>query len=449
MSLKEYRLGQFLGKGSFGTVYKAVRIADSREYALKTLDIQSMSQKEREDAVNECRILASVSHPNIIAYKHAFIENDKLAIVTDLATSGDLLGLIKKFKSRRQFFSEDTVWSFFIQICLGLKALHDRNILHRDLKSANIFLDGEHVVKIGDLGVAKLLKTEDQLAKTSIGTPYYLSPEIWRNRPYNSKSDVWSLGCLLYEMITFRHPFTANDIRSLSNRVLAGKYEAISPRFSKDLRDVVDSMIIVDPHRRPTIDELLQHPAVQLRMHLVPKELEAKQKPQPAVVPTIKVPRNLRVQKIKLPGPQFQRTPVRLPNITARPEDMRNERTIAKKPVLVEEKENSPVSVTPLNVNRIAPPSTQVPSSQRNKFPAMNTSPGRMERIERMRRLGVYRPFGQGMGVANALGQLKTPSLSPPERVNVAPKPTDLRGKVFPYDYLKQPHHGRFLHNRV
>ncbi|KAL0216416.1 hypothetical protein P9112_008600 [Eukaryota sp. TZLM1-RC] len=426
MSLRDFKIVRFIGKGSFGCVYRALRHADGKEYAIKEVDIQSMSQREREDTVNEVRILASVSHPNIIAYKHAFIENDKLNIVTDYARSGDLLGLIKKYKTRRQYFQEDLIWSFFIQICLGLKCLHDRNILHRDLKSANIFLDGDNMVKIGDLGVAKLLKADDALAKTSIGTPYYLSPEIWRNRPYNAKSDMWSLGCLLYEILTFRHPFVANDIRSLSNRVLSGKYEPVPPRWSRDIRDIVGSMLNVDPNKRPTIDDLLQLPTLQLRMHLVPKDVGSSTSPPKSVVPTIKVPRNLRVQKIKLPAPQFQpsRTPLRLPHLSMKVEEgnIKVGSVERKKGSIDGDKENPPPNT----------PTVPLPKSKDSRFaprkplPALNTSPGRMERIERIRRLGVHRPnyhhhHHHGYGVAAAVhGNYKG----------------HVRPKVFPHDYV-------------
>ena len=137
--------------------------------------------------MNEIRILASFRHPNITKYKEAFIENDKLCIVTELVDGGDLLQLIKKRKSSRSYLPEETIWSFFIQICLGLQYLHSKSVLHRDIKSANVFLTHDGLAKIGDLGVAKLLKAPDAMSVTAIGTPYYLSPEIWSNRPYNSK----------------------------------------------------------------------------------------------------------------------------------------------------------------------------------------------------------------------------------------------------------------------
>ena len=107
-----------------------------------------------------------------------------------------------------RLLKEDVIWKLFIKICIGLGYLHKKKVLHRDLKSLNIFLTKGLDVKIGDLGVAKSL-TQSGFAKTFIGTPYYLSPEICEEKPYNEKSDVWALGCILYEMCTYNHPFEA------------------------------------------------------------------------------------------------------------------------------------------------------------------------------------------------------------------------------------------------
>lgn len=150
----------------------------------------------------QVRILASVQHQMVIRYYDAFIEADKLYIVTELAKGGDIGAKIKRHLSRKELMNEEMIWGFFIQICQGLRNLHKANILHRDIKAQNIFLVSAREVKIGDLGVAKI--TKGGMAHTQIGTPYYMSPEIWRSRPYNKKSDIWSLGCLLYELASLR-----------------------------------------------------------------------------------------------------------------------------------------------------------------------------------------------------------------------------------------------------
>lgn len=114
---------------------------------------------------------------------------------------------------------EDAVWNYFLQILIGLHGIHKQNILHRDLKTSNIFLKSRgREVRIGDFGVARTLR--EDFAKTVVGTPYFLSPEICENQPYNSKTDIWSLGCIVYEMCTFSHPFDAENYNSLVKKIL-------------------------------------------------------------------------------------------------------------------------------------------------------------------------------------------------------------------------------------
>lgn len=127
---------------------------------------------------------------------------------------------------------------------------------YRDLKSANVFLSSKNIIKIGDLGVAKLLAATRAMAKTQIGTPYYVSPELWKNRPYNAKSDIWATGCLLYEMVMGKPPFDSNNMRGLARKVLRGVYPEISSRYSQELRDVVKRLLTVEPNHRPSIDQV-------------------------------------------------------------------------------------------------------------------------------------------------------------------------------------------------
>lgn len=151
--------------------------------------------------------------------------------------AGDLFGKISNRKGVH--FSEDEILDMFVQICLALKHVHDRKILHRDLKTQNIFLTKKDMIKLGDFGIARVLHNTNELAKTAIGTPYYLSPEICENRPYNNKSDIWSLGCILYEMATLRHAFEAGDMKGLVLKILRGSYPPLPQYYSKDMRTLV------------------------------------------------------------------------------------------------------------------------------------------------------------------------------------------------------------------
>ena len=139
-----------------------------------------------------------------------------------------------------------------------MKYVHDRKILHRDLKTQNIFLTASGDIKIGDFGIARVLQDTYDCAKTAIGTPYYLSPEICQEKPYNQKSDIWSLGCILYELVTLKHAFDANSMKGLVLKILRGSYPSIPSTYSNDLRDLIQEMLTREPSKRPSVKKILE-----------------------------------------------------------------------------------------------------------------------------------------------------------------------------------------------
>ena len=127
-----------------------------------------------------------------------------------------------------------------------MKHIHDRRILHRDLKTQNLFINvnaGKKTIKIGDFGVSKILSSTMECAKTAIGTPYYLSPELCNNQGYNNKSDIWALGCILYEICTLNHTFEAANMKMLIVKILEGRYAPISSKYSQQLKDIITAML--------------------------------------------------------------------------------------------------------------------------------------------------------------------------------------------------------------
>lgn len=224
MSLKDFDIGRELGKGAFGSVAIVKRKEDGKTYAMKRVKISQLGTKERENALNEVRILASLSHPNIIGYKEAFFDEDSktLNIVMEFADDGDLESKIQKNIKTRGSFQEKDLWSYLVQIVNGLKYLHDSKIMHRDLKCANIFMMKNGVIKLGDLNVSKIVKMG--LAHTQTGTPYYASPEVWADKPYDYKSDIWSVGCVMYELCVLKPPFRGQSLEQLYRNVTRGKF---------------------------------------------------------------------------------------------------------------------------------------------------------------------------------------------------------------------------------
>ena len=248
-------------KGSQGVVWRARRKADGALVAIKQMFCKS--RREQSDAAQEVRVLAKMQHPHIIKYLGSFREGTVLNIVTELAESGSLYDLIKKRKASGAALPENQVWKYFLQTALGLQHIHSHRILHRDVKTMNIFLTRKDEVKVGDLGVAKVLSNTMDMASTMVGTPYYLSPELCEGKPYNDKSDVWSLGCVLYELCTMRHPFDAQNQGALIIKIIRGKYPALSSSFSSPLAQLLDACLERDTRRRPDATQLLALPQVK------------------------------------------------------------------------------------------------------------------------------------------------------------------------------------------
>ena len=260
--MERFKVINKIGEGAYSTVYTVKRLEDQKIYALKKVKIKKLSNKEKNNALNEVRILASVNSPYIIGYKESFIdESDQtLCIIMEYADDGDLYQKIKLFIKNNTYFMEEDIWRIFIQITKGLHDLHEYDILHRDLKSANVFLFRDGTAKLGDLNVSKI--TTRGLGFTQTGTPYYASPEVWKDNPYNLKSDIWSLGCVFYELIMLKTPFKAASMKELYKKVMVGEYPPIPKIFSNKFQIVIDTILKVKPEERPNTTEILEIPEV-------------------------------------------------------------------------------------------------------------------------------------------------------------------------------------------
>ena len=268
MSLN-YKVIQQLGEGSFGKAFLCKRESDDSLCVIKQILIEGLDKKEKDDVLNESIILAKLDHLNIIKFFEVFESNKPkhmVNIVTEYADGGDLSEKIKEKKNKNNNFTESEILDYFTQICLAIKHIHEKKIIHRDLKSGNIFLMKNGLVKLGDFGIAKRFQKTMDKAKTFIGTPYYLSPEIINGKPYDSKSDIWSLGVLLYEMMTFKMPFNANSLPMLSVKIMRGQYIPPPTIYTKDLRELVTKCLTVEPKNRPSIQEILRMPIIQNRI---------------------------------------------------------------------------------------------------------------------------------------------------------------------------------------
>ena len=278
--LKDYKIIKLIGKGSFGDVYKVSK--DNKFYALKMYRISnemnntmSLTKKEKLENIksieNEIKILSQLDSPFIVKLYEVFSLNlneevyhnkddnnddgEIMCLILELCENGDLNDKIKEKKQKNEIFSEKEILHYFYEILQGLYYLHKNRVLHRDLKTLNIFLTKNNHIKIGDFGVSKKLVNNNLYAYTFVGTPYYLSPEICQNKPYDEKSDVWSLGVLIYELITLNKPFDSQSQMGLFMKILKGKpapiINTIKHSYSQKLINlVVDNLLDKDPITR-------------------------------------------------------------------------------------------------------------------------------------------------------------------------------------------------------
>ncbi|XP_038610882.1 serine/threonine-protein kinase Nek1 isoform X5 [Tachyglossus aculeatus] len=262
--MDKYIKVQKIGEGSFGKAILVKAKENSRQYVIKEINISRMSKKEREESRREVAVLANMKHPNIVLYRESFEENGSLYIVMDYCEGGDLFKRINAQKGI--LFPEEQIMDWFVQICLALKHVHDRKILHRDIKSQNIFLTKDGTVQLGDFGIARVLNSTVELARTCIGTPYYLSPEICENKPYNNKSDIWALGCVLYEMCTLKHAFEAGNMKNLVLKIISGSFPPVSLHYSYDLRNLLSQLFKRNPRNRPSVNSILEKSFIAKRI---------------------------------------------------------------------------------------------------------------------------------------------------------------------------------------
>ncbi|KAH0616095.1 hypothetical protein JD844_026939 [Phrynosoma platyrhinos] len=254
--MDKYIKVQKIGEGSFGKAILVKSKENGKQYVIKEINISKMSNKEREESRREVAVLANMKHPNIVLYRESFEEGGCLYIVMDYCEGGDLF---KKINAQKGIlFSEDQIMDWFVQICLALKHVHDRKILHRDIKSQNIFLTKDGTIQLGDFGIARVLNSTVELARTCIGTPYYLSPEICENKPYNNKSDIWALGCVLYEMCTLKHAFEAGNMKNLVLKIISGSFPPVSVHYSHELRSLISQLFKRNPRDRPSVNSILE-----------------------------------------------------------------------------------------------------------------------------------------------------------------------------------------------
>ena len=250
--MKRFRKIRNLGRGQSGEVL-LVEQEDASLVAMKQIYI------EDESAINqEVSALETLEHPNIIHYHESFVQEGYLHIIIDYAEGGDLASRIRAAKSKPYNFPEAQIRKWFSQMAMALEYIHSKKIVHRDLKTQNIFLTKTGDVKIGDFGICRVFNKSDELASTSVGTPYYIAPEVCKGELYSYKADIWSLGCILYELCTLQRPFKGESIATVLTCILNQDPEPIQELYSEALTSAIYSMLSKNASNRPSASELIE-----------------------------------------------------------------------------------------------------------------------------------------------------------------------------------------------
>jgi NIMA (never in mitosis gene a)-related kinase len=211
-----YKRIKLLGKGQYGGVSLVRRASDSALYAMKAVKLKDGSAESQRRAMTEVEIWKQLKHPNVVQLEEAFVGKSGrfLYMVMSYCEAGDLRQLIRKAEGAKQkLLDEERVGRIVVQALLALDHVHSRKILHRDLKPENILLEsnvclgGWDVIKLADFGLSRQLEDTNAMAQTGVGTPYYMCPELMQNSEYNASCDIWALGCVTYELLTFEKPF--------------------------------------------------------------------------------------------------------------------------------------------------------------------------------------------------------------------------------------------------
>lgn len=291
-----------IGRGSYGEAWLCEPAQGGAVCVVKIMDLPKMSTRDIQYAWSEIKCLSRVKHPNIIRYHEDKEEGDSLLIAMEFADGGDLDRQIKQRAANgSHYFQEHEVLFMFLQICMALDHIHQRKMLHRDIKGANIFLTSTGVIKLGDFGFSHEYEetVSNAVAGTFCGTPYYLAPELWENKKYSKKADVWSVGVLLYEMLALKRPYTAQNMRGLMEKVLEGKFPPTPSHYSKEMQQLVTFILNRDPEQRPSMREILLHPFMKEGMKLFEEAVEK----SPKIEATTKAELKKEVQALRAAAP--------------------------------------------------------------------------------------------------------------------------------------------------
>ncbi|XP_063795519.1 serine/threonine-protein kinase PLK3 [Pseudophryne corroboree] len=255
LSGRSYRKGRLLGKGGFARCYEMTEVSTNKSYAVKVIPHSRVSKPhQREKIVNEIDLHRELHHKHVVKFSHHFEDSENIYIFLELCSRKSLAHIWKA----RHTLLEPEVRYYLKQIISGLKYLHVRGILHRDLKLGNFFINDNMELKVGDFGLAARLEPPDQRKKTICGTPNYLAPEVLYRHGHGPESDIWSLGCVMYTLLCGTPPFETSDLKETYRCIKQVKY-TLPACLSSAAKQLIVAILKRCPSERLTLDQILEH----------------------------------------------------------------------------------------------------------------------------------------------------------------------------------------------
>ncbi|XP_065072303.1 serine/threonine-protein kinase Nek1-like [Rhopilema esculentum] len=278
--MENYEKLKKLGQGGCAVVYLVKEKENGRLFAMKEIQLDSSRpSRTKENVLREAKILQNLKHPHIVVFHDSFFDpkDEFLCILQDYCDGGSIYDKIQEAKLASVQLEEETIIKWFVQVVMAVQYLHSNRVLHRDIKTQNIFLMKNGIAKLGDFGISKVMDSTVDMAQTCVGTPCYLSPEMCQDSPYSSKADMWALGCVLYEMCMLNYAFEATSLLSLYYKIVNCNYEPISGNFSRELNTLMTRLLCKSPDNRPSATAILNDPFIHEKLSKMVTEYKHRQ----------------------------------------------------------------------------------------------------------------------------------------------------------------------------
>ena len=265
-SKPNFKIIKKVGGGSFGLVYKVLDKNDNKFYAIKRVELNDQNKNNIKEVENETKILKEIKSNNVVRYIDCFYEEGTFNIIMEFCEYSDLRSYINNFKKQNKKIPESVIRLIITELSNGLNDIHSKNVIHRDLKPENIFISSDYLIKIGDFGITKILDGTNY-AQTFAGTYNYMAPEIINYNKYSKKVDIWSLGCIIYELCTLNRCFDSYNIIELGKKIDSGIHGKIDLNYYNDyLQNIIDLSLKKNDNERPNIEDIKAKISVELTL---------------------------------------------------------------------------------------------------------------------------------------------------------------------------------------